>query len=511
MIKPGFASSKWEALHRDKSGVLQRAERAAKVTLPAVFPLEGHTENSHLPAPYQGLGARAVNTLSAKITLALFPPNTTFFRIGFDEVTKSLLEGNDRLEEIQKNISLLEQIIVTELEQTRLRSILNEAVRHLIIAGNGAIECDRDGNFRFHGLRSYCVQRDPQSHLLFFILKETVAFETIDEKIIEELKATDPSFRGPTDPTDDVDIFTVMQRKDNKFEVWQEINNTQIESTKATYPLDAPPFIVVRWSNLPDENYGRGLVDDYYADFAAMDDLSRDMLDASAISAKVILTVDPNGVLTSRKLRDSKAGDVLDGDADSVKAITVDKMGDFNVVIQRIETISEEIRKAFLMHSSVTRNAERVTAEEIRFMASELEDALGGVYSLLGHDLQAPLLRRYIKVLGRQKKIPDIPGDEMALKITTGIEALGRSHEVMKLVTFVQQARELLGPELLAQRVNPGAVLHALAAGLGVAADNLVMSDEEVAAQQQQMAMQQMAQQAAPGMAQEAMRQQGAQ
>ncbi|WP_416142518.1 portal protein [Escherichia coli] len=44
-------------------------------------------------------------------------------------------------------------------------------------------------------------------------------------------------------------------------------------------------------------------------------------------------------------------------------------------------------------NSAVQRTGERVTAEEIRYVASELEDTLGGVYSILSQELQLPLVR----------------------------------------------------------------------------------------------------------------------
>lgn len=47
-----------------------------------------------------------------------------------------------------------------------------------------------------------------------------------------------------------------------------------------------------------------------------------------------------------------------------------------------------------LLNSAVQRNGERVTAEEIRYVAGELEDTLGGVYSLLSQELQLSLIRR---------------------------------------------------------------------------------------------------------------------
>jgi hypothetical protein len=504
----GSAKDKYNALSRDRSGPENRAERAARVTIPSLFPPEGHNENSKLPTPYQSLGARAVNTLAAKITLALFPPNTSFFRLNFDEVTQALLKEDSGidLEEAQKNLSLLEQIIVTELEQSKLRPVLSEAARHLLTVGNGTLGISRDGEFRFFDLRSYVVSRDPEGNIQLFIAKEEIAFEMLGEDQVEEISNGNPMWKPPEDPEDTVEVYTIMRREGDTFEVVQEIEEVELESTRYTYPAISPPFIVMRWTSLPGEDYGRGLVDDYYGDFAALDDLSRDLLDASSASAKVVLTVDPNGTLTPRKVRDAKSGDVLSGNAETVDSISIDKLGDFQVVLERINFIAEEIRKAFLMHSSVQRDAERVTAEEVRYMASELEDALGGVYSLLSQEVQAPMVRRFVSVLARKDRIPELPQNELRLRITTGVEALGRSHEVQKLMAFLGQARNILGEQALGQRLDVNGVLDRLASGIGISTEGLIRSDEQVEQVMNAESQRRMAEQSAPGVSREVAR-----
>ena len=48
-----------------------------------------------------------------------------------------------------------------------------------------------------------------------------------------------------------------------------------------------------------------------------------------------------------------------------------------------------------------SRSAERVTAEEVRYMAQELETALGGVYSILSQEFQYPFVNL---LLGRMEQ-----------------------------------------------------------------------------------------------------------
>lgn len=164
---------------------------------------------------------------------------------------------------------------------------------------------------------------------------------------------------------------------------------------------------------------------------------------------------------------------------------------------------------AFLMNSAIQRNAERVTAEEVRTMAQELEDGLGGVYSLLSQELQLPLVRILVAQLSKQGRIPKLPKEIVKPLIVTGIEALGRGHDAEKLKLFVGEIAQLPGA---LERINIGELITRMAAARGINTQNLVRSDEEIQAQQQaamqQQAMMNVGQQVAPQVINQAIQQQ---
>jgi hypothetical protein len=148
---------------------------------------------------------------------------------------------------------------------------------------------------------------------------------------------------------------------------------------------------------------------------------------------------------------------------------------------------------AFLMNSSVQRNAERVTAEEVRFMASELEDALGGVYSILSQEFQLPLVHRLMDRMTKAKKLPPLPKGVVKPAIVTGLEALGRGHDLNKYLMMLK-ALQPLGEQVLAQYMNPGDYISRIATSLGIDPAGLVKSQQEIDQQMQQMQQQQMMQ-----------------
>ena len=165
--------------------------------------------------------------------------------------------------------------------------------------------------------------------------------------------------------------------------------------------------------------------------------------------------------------------------------------GYFKVAQEVARQIQERISFAFLLTSAVQRQAERVTAEEIRFAAQELEMALGGVYSVLSQEFQVPLVTLLLSRLEEQKKMPKFPKDSLKPEIVTGIEALGRWQDLNKLGTFLQYLQPL-GPQVLTQELNVPDYLDRLGASLGIDTDGLIKSQEQ---KQQEMMQAQQAQQ----------------
>jgi hypothetical protein len=279
--------------------------------------------------------------------------------------------------------------------------------------------------------------------------------------------------------------YTIVRRKDGKIVTHQEVNDMRIPGTDSSYPLDKNPWLALRYNAIDGEDYGRGFVEEYLGDLRALEGLSRSILEGTAAAAKVIFLVKPNGT-TKMKSVVAPNLSVRQGNPDDVGVIGVDKFADFRVARETMETTERRLAAAFLLNQSVQRDAERVTAEEIRFLANELETSLGGVYSLLSHELQLPLIKRIIAVLEREGKLPKLPKGTVEPVIITGFEALGRGNDANKLATFLQTAASILGPEAVVGYTNVSDALKRLGTGFGIDMKGLIKTQEEVQQEQQQ-------------------------
>jgi hypothetical protein len=246
------------------------------------------------------------------------------------------------------------------------------------------------------------------------------------------------------------------------------------------------------------EDYGRAYVEEHMGDLHSLESLTKSLTEAAAAAARIIFLVNPNASVKVKALRDAPNGDFVAGKRDDVQALQVDKFADLRMTSERIQVLEQALAQSFLMTQSVQRNAERVTAEEIRTLTAELEAVLGGVYSLLALELQLPLVSTIIARLESEKKIESLP-EGVKPKILTGVEAMGRSSELQKLQVFLNYLQPL-GAEVIAQTLNVEEYMKRLATATNLDIDGLVKDQQQVQEDNEQAAMMQAAQQAAPQM-----------
>lgn len=466
------------------SAYLNRAQSASKLTIPSLIPEEGHNQNSSFETPWQSIGSRGTNNLAAKIQLALFPPNSPFFRMKIEEAMMEQLGA--RKGDVEKDLAKYERIVMDDIEHTKTRSSLYQAARHLIVGGNALLfDNPKTGKVKMYPLSRYVCQRDSEGEVYELIATDPVRFAGLPLEVQQAVVAAN----GEKKVDDELTIYTGIYRKplEKKWVVWQEVDNVVIEDSRGEYPLDSSPWIPLRFTAIDGENYGRGFIEELYGDLNTLDALTQAVTESAAAGAVVKFLVNPNGVTDIDDLVDTENGGFATGFEGDVSVLQVNKFNDLRVALEAARTIEERLSLAFLLHSAVQRNAERVTAEEIRFMAAELEDALGGLYTVLSQELQLPLVKSRITRLTKSKKLPKLPKG-VEPEIITGLEALGRGHELQRLRMFVADAGNTFGPEVIAEYIDVSEHLKRSAAALNLNTDGYVREEDDVQARREQQA-----------------------
>lgn len=473
------AASRYEKLASARSPFLARARSCAKLTIPSILPDEGTTGDADLPTPYQGMGARGVNNLASKMIYALMPPNQPFFRLMLDDFAIQQLTGQEGMRtEIEKTFGQIERAVQTEIETTAIRVTAFEGFKHLLVTGNVLLYLMPEGGLKLFRLDRYVVKRDPMGAVSEVIVKEKVNPSDLPPAFVKKVGLR-------ADDTDtEVDIYTWVQRRGAYYEVHQEVKGEKVPGTSGRWPVDRPPFFALRWAKIDGEDYGRGHVEEYIGDLRSLEALTAAIVEGTAMSAKVVFLVNPNGVTQAHVLASAPNGAFKSGVVDDIGVLQVGKYNDYRVALETIARIEQRLAQAFLLTSSIQRDAERVTAEEIRLMAKELEDALGGVYSILAQEFQLPLVRRLLLVMEQQDRLPPLPPHLVRPSIITGMEALGRGHDLNRIILLAQTADQLLGPGSLAQYGDPLKVISRIGTAVSLDTADILKTPEQIQAEQ---------------------------
>jgi len=488
----GQLKSMYEQGFSHRESYLNRARECAKLTIPTLLKDEGANWATTFQTPFQSIGARGVNHLASKLLLTLLPPNSPFFRLTIDDFDIAELVGSEQRGAVEEGFAKIERAAMNEIETEAFRVPVFEALKHLITTGNCLLYLPEEGGMRVFHLDRYIIKRDPMGNLLYIVTKESLDAKTISEDARVALGLPSPQELSPESPDKPYELFTYVCNKGKYWHIHQEIGTTTIPESFGKFPIDKNPFIALRFSRVDGESYGRGLVEEYLGDLKSLEALSQAIVEGSAAAAKVLFLVRPNGTTRIKTIADAPSGAIVQGDANDVSTLQVNKFNDFRIAQDMLRDIQERLAAAFLLNSSVQRNAERVTAEEIRFMAQELESALGGVYSVLSQEFQLPLINILLGRMVKQKKMPKFPKESVKPQIVTGMEALGRGQDLNKLSQFLEYLAPL-GPEVLAQKLNIDDYMDRLGASLGIDTGGLIKTDEQI---QQEQAEAQQAQQA---------------
>ena len=507
----GKVAARYNKLSILREPYLQRARECSALTIPHLLPEDGHNKSASLPTPYQAVGARGVNNLAAKMLLATLPANTPFFRYSVDDFALQEMTGQEGMRgEVEEALGQIERAVMSEINNSDhgYRIHIHESLKHLVVGGNALLYLPKDGGSRVFHLDRYVTRRDPSGTVLEIITVEYLTRDTLPKDVRDQM----PPVQGDPQAEDkDIPMYTRVwrdvSRKGNAvWKVEQEVESVSIEASKGTYPIDKTPWLPLRWTKIDNEDYGRGYVEEYLGDLKSLEGLTKAIVQASAIASKVVFLNKPNGVTKTKKLAQAESGDIIDGKEEDVAVLQVGKQGDLRTAQDTARQMTERLGYAFMLASQSVRQAERVTAEEIRFLASELEDALGGVYSVLSQELQLPFVGRIIDGLTAKGRIPKLPKGVVQPVIVTGIEALGRGHDISSLRAAAEDIAIMAKiPPEVGQRIDFGELLSRIFTARGIDAKGLVKDEQAMQEQQQQEQAMQMAQSLGP----EAMRQGG--
>mgnify|MGYP003338020254 CR=1 FL=1 len=482
------ARTAYDRLTSSRSQFLDSAVECSELTLPYLITDDTYTQGKkRLIQPWSSVGAKAVVTLASKLMLALLPPQTSFFKLQVRDDKLGDYDSSDIRSELDLSFSKIERIIMDYIAASNDRVVVHQAIKHLIVGGNALIYMGPDG-LKNYPLNRFAVNRDGDGNVI-----EIVTKEMISKELLGSIAYDNDSVSDNTESYDkECPVYTYVRLENNKWVWHQEVFDKIIPGSRSTAPKDATPWLPLRFNAVDGEDYGRGRVEEFLGDFRSLNALSQALIEGSAAAAKVIFLVSPSSTTKPATLSKAGNGAIVQGRPEDVAVVQVGKTADFSTAANMAQTIERRIGDAFLQLQ--VRQSERTTAEEVRLTQLELEQQLGGLFSLLTVEFLVPYLNRIMLVLQRSKQLPTIPKDFVRPQIVAGVNALGRGQDRESLSMFMQTIAQTLGPEALSQYINPLEVVKRLAASQGIDVLGLVKSEDQIAEEMQQQQQDQISQ-----------------
>ena len=474
------ARNEYNKLSTDREQFLNVAYDCAELTIPTLLMRDERSPYAQFTTPWQSVGAKGVVTLSSKLMLGLLPPSTSFFKLQLDDSKLGIEIPAEAKSEMDLSFAKIERMIMDSIAASTDRVQIFSAIKHLVVTGNALLYMGKDG-MKVYPLNRYVVDRDGNGNIVKIITKEKVSREQLG--MAKDLLPIDPN-KNDSDHEKNVDVYTCIKLTAKGWVWYQEVHDILIPGSEGKAPKDKSPWLALRFVTVDGEDYGRSRVEEFLGDLKSLEALMQALVEGSAAAAKVIFTVSPSSVTKPQALAQAGNGAIIQGRTDDVGVVQVGKTADFRTAFELVNVLEKRLSEAFLILN--VRQSERTTAEEVRMTQMELEQQLGGLFSLLTTEFLIPYLNRKMHTLQRSKQIPTVPKNLVKPTIVAGINALGRGQDRDALVQFITTIAQTLGPEALMKFVNADEAIKRLAAAQGIDVLNLVKSLEEQQAEQAQ-------------------------
>ena len=480
------AKARYDELSSGRTSFLDIAVQCSELTLPYLIQRdEMRSSHKTLTQPWQSVGAKAVVTLASKLMLALLPPQTTFFKLQIADEKLGIDLPAEARSELDLSFAKLERMVMDSIAASADRVSVHQAIKHLVVGGNALLYMGKDG-IKHYPLNRYVVERDGNGNVIEIVTKELINKQLLPVDIVKDpLKVNEDAYNTENE----CEVFTHCKLQNNRWVWHQEVYDKVIPGSQGKAPKDSSPFLVLRFNSVDGENYGRGRVEEFIGDLKSLNALSQAITEGSAAAAKVVFLVSPSSTTKPQTLAKAGNGAIIQGRPDDVAVVQVGKTGDFATALQQMQTLERRISEAFLILN--VRQSERTTAEEVRLTQLELEQSLGGLFSLLTVEFLVPYLNRKLLVMQRSGELPRYPKNLVKPTIVAGINALGRGQDRESLTAFITTIAQTLGPQALMEYLNPDEAIKRLAAAQGIDVLNLVKSVEQQQNEQQAAAQQQ--------------------
>lgn len=428
----GLAYSQYDSLLPTREQYEGTWEDCARLTLPYLCESIMEKNPKKIPTPRNSIGTIAVNTLATKINQSLFPESGNWFRLlGYENDLEELTQ--EQIKEVEKQFAKLERDVVTlfDIQGIRINSV--EANKYLLVMGNALTYKVPGQSVKVFSPYQYVVAEDYVGNVLKIVIKEKISVTSLPQEI-QDLYKED---KEKEEDSEGVYIYTIVCKVDtNKYISYQETKDVVVPNSFERHSEELLPYRALKFITVPNQPYGRGLVEQHYSDLLDLEILQTSLVEGAQAAARFVVGLKQGSTTDMDELETAPNGSVIYGDfSEDLTFFKTDKAMDFRTVRESIQDLEQRLAKAFLMVGGNIRQSERTTATEVRSVMAELEATLGSTYSILTKDFQLPIVKMLINEINPKFTNAVQPS------IITGSSALSREKDLTNITTLVQTVK----------------------------------------------------------------------
>lgn len=492
------SKSMFEQLVRKRTNWEDTWELCARNTIPHIF-LDDETRMSGIDPEDlmigESVGAECLNNFVSQISRLAFPEDGAFYRAKAKEENTPNLDklSSTAQEEIFRKF---EERGMYQLKVRKLSRYKFQLMLQLLGLGNVTWHLPKERqDMQVFDLNDVAVRRTPKGDVADIIIRDKTDFQFLSKSTREYLKQNKKNYKD----TDCVHMYThVYLNKHNKYSICYSVDDIELPTDENFYSAMDKEYHASAINLVRGSHYGTGIVGQYLPIIHKVNVYADSNTDVAVSGSLVNWGVDPAANLRPNDWANREQGQAFALKQNQVFPL-VSQVGQHLQLAQSAKAeLVATLHRVFLMFTAIQRDAERVTAEEIRLVANKLEETHSGLYTLIAESLQRPLALNAIALVDDEELAPY--KNEIDVSLVTAIETMSRSAELNSILSALNDTSIFNNvPPQVVEQLKVNDITKRIFINHNLPIGNFVKSDEEVQQERQQMA-DAAAQQAAPAL-----------
>ena len=410
------------------------------------FVTQGVGQRKDLPI-YNTGPVQAVKNFASTILSLSTPNGVKFFDIKAKDYlvsAKDSQEDRDAAEqEFNKAVSPISDTLFEYIANSSFYIAYHESLIDLAV-GTGGILCTYSGDdsdpLRFTSLNMAKVSFSESSNGLVNNI-----YQDIENMNIELAKSTYPEANFPSNQEtisfilacvydEGKKIYHYMILDSGNYEVWMDIE------------YDYNPFVIFRWSKLSGESWGRGIISDNLGSIKSANQMKADILTASQRVIAPPTMVHQNSIVNPSNI-DFSPNSII-----TVKPIqgvsnpitTLPFSGNLPIGMQMVDAFNQELNSELFNEPLGSVGQGSQTATEITQRMQIFANKLGAPYSRLQRECLSRIIDASISILTKRGLLPQLP-NKVKISFKSPITHLQKTTDFSKTMQSIQTIMQIAG------------------------------------------------------------------